>query len=255
MNKKELREILFRIRDESKGNDEVLKIINNILGRVDMKAEDEIERITRDFDETKIREYIANKIEKARTRDENSFFNKVNEFFEYGITSATVHLHLPGDFHKMFEKNGKIKGSAIITRKLIDAAYEINNRRNMGDEKLKKCDSFYMISPIFYAPTFYPKILRNNNIRDRMQIETPIFKLFKLMGLDTRTYMRENLQDSEFVKNNEEAKLAVKTFGTKRDVGAVALTFDKFNSKKFQRNLKRVTKILDRALESEKEER
>lgn len=182
-------------------------------------------------------------------------FIKINDFFEYGIDGDCVTFHLPGDFHDMFENLGKVKASAIIAKELIDAVTRINNQRNMGDSKLKKCSCIYMISPIFYAPSFYPKELRYETIRDTIKIETPIFKFFNIMGIKTATYTRQELQNNDFVKNNKEAQTAVKHFGTNKDVGAAILTFEELNSKEFQIKLKIANKSLQMISRKNKEER
>lgn len=246
MNKNDVKKLLFSIRTSENTAE-----VNNILGKIDMMTDEEIENKTKNFSKEQIEQFFKSKIENRN----NSHFTKVNDFFEYGISGGCVHLHLPGDFHSMFEKLGKVKASAAIAKNLIDAATKINNQRNSGDSKLANCTSLYMISPIFYSPTFYPKILRNKDVRDNKKIETPIFKIFKLMGLETNTYTREELQNSEFVQNNKEAKLAAKNFGTNKDVGAAILSFEKFNSKKFQTRLKKINSILGKISEKSKEER
>lgn len=249
MNKKDVKKILFAIRTS-----ENEAIVNNIIGEIDMMTDEEIEDKTKNASEMQIKQHFENQI-KNRSNRENSQFTKVNDFFEYGISGGCIHLHLPGDFHKMFEKLGKVRASAVIAKQLIDAVTKINNQRNTKDSRLEKCTSIYMISPIFYSPTFYPRALRNNSIREKIRIETPIFKMFNLMGLETTTYTREELQNPNFVRNNKEAQLAVKNFGDDRDVGAASLSFEKFNSKKFQARLKKVNKILERITEPIKEER
>lgn len=246
MNKNDVKKLLFSIRTSENTAE-----VNNILGKIDMMTDEEIENKTKNFSKEQLEQFFKSKIENRN----NSHFTKVNDFFEYGISGGCVHLHLPGDFHSMFEKLGKVKASAAIAKNLIDAATKINNQRNSGDSRLANCTSLYMISPIFYSPTFYPKILRNKDIRDNKKIETPIFKIFKLMGLETNTYTREELQNSEFVQNNKEAKLAAKNFGTNKDVGAAILSFEKFNSKKFQTRLKKINLILEKISEQSKEER
>lgn len=246
MNKNDVKKLLFSIRTLENQAE-----VNNMLGKIDMMTDEEIENKTKNFSKEQLEQFFKSKIEN-RT---NSYFTKVNDFFEYGISGECVHLHLPGDFHKMFEKLGKVKASATIAKNLIDAATKINNQRNSGDSRLANCTSLYMISPIFYSPTFYPKILRNKDVRDNKKIETPIFKIFKLMGLETNTYTREELQNSEFVQNNKEAKLAAKNFGTNKDVGAAILSFEKFNSKKFQTRLKKINSILEKISEQSKEEK
>lgn len=248
MKKEEARKILFSMR-----NPENEAIINNVLGKIDMMPEDVFECKCKDMAETEIREYIKKQIN-IRTTNEDSNHININKFFEYGIAGNCVHLHLPGDFHEMFEKLGKIKASAIIARYLIDAITRINNQKNMGDSKLENCSSIYMISPIFYSPTFYPKALRSKKVRDNVKIETPIFKLFKLMGLETKTYIKEDLQNPKFVENNEEAKLAVKNFGTKMDVGTASLSFKKLNSKRFQTRLNKISEMLEKIGEPIKQE-
>ncbi len=256
MNKKEAKQIIFSIR-----NSENEAIVNNLLGIIDTKSDKQIEAMVNKirivFNKEKgeeieaIKQYIEMEKEKQNRRNEP--FKKINDFFEYGINGDCVHFHLPGDFHSMFKKLGIVKAGAVIAQSLIDAASKINNQRNMGDQNLKKCTSMYMMSPIFYAPTFYPESLRN--IRDKVKIETPIFKIFKLMGLKTATYTAEELKDTDFVKNNKEAKNAVKNYGTDKDVGTAIISFEKFNSEKFQRRLKRLDKFLDKISPKIREER
>lgn len=260
MNKKEVKGILFSIRTP-----ENEAVVNYVLGEIDMKTDEEVEEIVKklliEFNMEKgqeieaIERFIEKKKEKESQNRSEFPFKKINEFFEYGINGDCVHFHLPGDFHSMFQKYGIVKASAEIAKKLIDAANRINNQRKMGDQRLEKCSSMYMISPIFYSPTFYPKVLRDKNIRANIKIETPIFKIFKLMGLETATYTREELQNDDFVKNNKEAALAVKNFGNNRDVGAAILSFEKFNSKKFQARLKKVNLILEKISNQKREER
>jgi len=74
-----------------------------------------------------------------------------------------------------------------------------------------------MISPIFYSPTFYPNSLRSKIVREHINVETPIFKIFRILGLKTASYTKEQLQDTEFVNNNSEAQLAIKHFGNEKE--------------------------------------
>ena len=187
--------------------------------------------------------------------NESGYFIKVNNFFEYTISEEYVDLHLQGDFHDMFEELGKRKASAIIAKKLIEAVTIINNKRSMGDLKLKKCSSIHMRSPIFYAPTFYFKSLRNQHVRDKIKIESPICTMFRLLGIKTDTYTIDELKNPKFVQQNKEAQIAVKDFGPNKDVGIVDLPFDKFNSKGFQEKLRILNKVFVKLLGPNKEER
>lgn len=244
MNKMEIKELLDSLKYEKP---EKLDEINYLIKKLEGKSEKEVENLK--YSKEELKELFLNMLE--REKNESSKNSSVNKLFEYGISGDCVHLHLPGDFHKMFQKFGKIKASAEIGKYLIDAVNKINNYREMGDAELKKCSSIYMISPIFYAPTFYPNLLRNGLVRGNIKTETPIFKLFRLMGLETRTYLKEDL----YKPKNDEAKLAVKHFGSEKDIGAVSLSFEKLNSGKFKRKLSLVSNFLDRiSKEIEKDE-
>jgi len=122
MNKKDVKKILLLLTNTAT-NEEKKKIIF-LLGNVDGMSDKEIEKITNNFDEVKLLEYLKEKISTHSSR--TSSFIKANDFFEYGITGETVHLHLPGDFHNMFKELGTLKSSAIIARFLIDAVEKIN---------------------------------------------------------------------------------------------------------------------------------
>lgn len=249
MNKKEVKNILLSLTSTS-NNEEKQKIIF-LLGKLDGMSDEEVEKITNNFDEVKLKEFLKEKISIHSSR--TSYFIKANNLFEYGINGDCVHLHLPGDFHNMFKELGTIKSTAIIAKSLINAVENINTRRNIGDPNLSNCSSIYMISPIFYSPTFYPSTLRSKIIRDHINIETPIFKIFKMLGIETHSYMKEQLQKSDFVNNNPEAQLAIKHFGNEKDVGVASLTFEKFNSKNFQNKLKKLSSFLEKISNSEKE--
>lgn len=249
MKKKDVKKILFTLRTI-----ENEQIVNRILGEIDMIPEKEFDDKLKNASEEQIKEYFEKKIEKKKNRRVFPFI-EINDFFEYGINDDCVTFHLPGDFHDMFQKLGTLKASATICKSLIDAAIKINNKKNTGDLELEKCSYMYMISPIFYAPSFYPRELRNNTIRDYIKIETPIFKLFNLMGLETTTYTRQELRNYDIVKNNTEAQVAIKHYGTDKDVGSAKISFEKFNSKEYQRKLKRVNKILEIISRPSREER
>ena len=247
MNKKVVKKILLSMQTFENS-----EAINYYLGKVDLMSDTKIENITKTFTEEQLKEYINQKISARLTRDVSNF-KKANSFFEYGISGDCIHLHLPGDFHHMFNTLGKTKASATIAKSLIDAVKKINTQRENGETSLKDCSKIYMLSPIFYSPTFYPSFLRYKLVRYSINFETPIFKLFRLMGLKTNTYTCEQLQDLEFLNNVPEAQNAVKHFGKTKDIGSVSLDFETFNSKKFQKKLKKVSCFLDRLLENEKE--
>ena len=246
MNKKDIKKILLSLDN----NDNTQAVIF-LLGKLDMMSDEEIENKTKNFDKSQSEEYIKEKISAHSSR--TSAFIKVNDFFEYGINGETVHLHLPGDFHNLFKNLGTIKASALIARSLIDATEKINEKKENGDKNLSKCSSIFMISPIFYSPTFYPNVLRTKIVRDHINIETPIFKIFKILGLKTTSYTKEQLQNSNFLNSNPEAQLAIKHFGNEKDVGAASLSFEKYNSEKFQRKLKKLSSFLEKISNSEKE--
>ncbi|MGM9970001.1 MAG: hypothetical protein ACI35S_06365 [Anaeroplasma sp.] len=240
------------MNNEYKEEEEKVTVVTKYLKSLDSKSEKEIEKSTEGFTEEHLRQFINIKIEKALTRTESHAFTKVNEFYEYGISGETLHLHLPGDFHEMFKEKGKVKGSAILLKELIDAVDKINEQKNIGNINLKECKQIYMISPIFYAPIFYPKKLREPIVRSIVKPETPIFKLFRAMGMETKTFTKEDLRNSKFLEENSSARLAVKNFGINKDVGEVSLSFEKLNSRKFQRNLQRVDKILNKIINPNK---
>lgn len=247
MNRKELKNIL-----NSMENNQNRDAIIMLLGKIDMLPDEKIEDITKQYNSKQIKEIIKGKIEETQSAQNiSSDKTKVNDFIEYGISENCVHLHLPGDFHAMFKKMGNVKASATIGNYLVDAINKINQKRNDGEKMLEQCFGIYMISPIFYAPAFYPRKLRENN---KIKIKPPILKLFELMGAETHGYTTEELNREGFLETNSEAALAGKIFGKNKDIGTASISFDKINSRKFQRKLNKVSKFLDKFTEPVRED-
>ena len=74
------------------------------------------------------------------------------------------------------------------------------------------------------------------------------------MGAETHGYTTEELNREGFLETNSEAALATKIFGKSKDVGTASISFDKINSRKFQRKLNKVSKFLDKFIEPLRED-
>lgn len=200
MTKKEIKKILMSMRTPE--ND---SIVTPLLGEIDMMDEKTIEKHLQKIGDTEelIRNFFKNIIIQ-RTAELNPKHYPINSMFTYGINSNVVHLHLPGDFHQMWNEIGPHRTIDTINLHLIDALDRVKEMRDDGFYRFKDKDSIYMISPVL--------IKKELSFLEDLYFQTSYFK-------------RANLNDEEFLKNNSEAQLAVKIFGKNHSIGTASLKF------------------------------
>lgn len=193
--------------------------VNSLLGKIDLLSDKKIQSMVSQIGNTEedIKNYLQSKLEKTQnhTHEEHT---PINEMFTYGISSGTIHLHMPVDLHQMISERGISKTVDTVNLFLLDAIERIRRLQSDGYLKFKEKDSIYMISPILVGR-----------------------ELKFLNGLDftTQTYKKKDLQNSEFVSQNPEAQLATHIFGTDKTIGTAKISMDIINSSEWQekRNL------------------
>ena len=238
MTKNEILELL----NEIYSNNPDFESINRYITKVELMPEEELNHRTTELNRESLEKFIKNEIEKEK---QSAVYNKnipLNDYFEYGINEDTIHIHLPKDLRKEFRTYGVKKTLAQIGIYLIAAVNKINNKRNSGNEELKKCKQVYMMSPIFYSRKFYPEKLRRMN--DSISIESPVLILFKKLGINTRTITAQQIQNKKNLEEDSEIQLAYKHFGDKKDIGIASLDFEQLNTQKWKNILKYSDKIL-----------
>ena len=102
MNKEEVKNILISIRTP-----ENEKLVNYLLGEIDIMDEASIEQATAKLGNNKesIKDFFAKKIAE-RQLNQNEEKYPINDMFTYGIAGDCIHLHLPTDLHESIAKNG-----------------------------------------------------------------------------------------------------------------------------------------------------
>lgn len=208
MKKSEIKNILFSMRTTE--NEE---IINNLLGKIDLLGEEKLQDILGKIgdNEENIRNYLQEKINSLQGKYETH--TKINRMFSYGISGNTIHLHMPVDLHKMFEKIGIPKTINTFNLYLLDAIDRIRIMRAEGFYKFIDKDNIYMIAPI----------LRKRELKFLNELE------FK-----TQMLKKKDLQDEQFVSEHSDAQLATKIFGNNKDVGTAIIGLNVINSKEWQ---------------------
>ena len=219
MKKLEIKNILFSMRTT-----ENEKIINNLLGKIDLLGEEKLQDILGKIgnNEENIRNYLQEKINSLQGKHETH--TKINRMFSYGISGNTIHLHMPVDLHEMFAKIGIPKTMNTFNLYLLDAIDRIRMMQAEGFYKFIDKDNIYMISPI----------LRKRELKFLNELE------FK-----TQMLKKKDLQDKQFVSEYSDAQLATKIFGNNKDVGTAIIGLDVINSEEWQEKKAKQIKIFN----------
>lgn len=212
MKKDEIKSLLMSMRSAENES-----VINYLLGKIDMMDDHSIEEAANKVgnNESSLREFFTRKIAEVQERNTHEEHKPINEMFTYGISGGCVHLHLPGDLHRMLSEKGFSGTMDTVNLYLLDAIDKINNSRNLG--RFQGQDSIYMISPILLG--------REMKFLDGLDFET-------------HSYRKGKLSDKDFISNNPEASLAVSIFGDDKNIGTAKIGFDKINSKEWQEKKK-----------------
>lgn len=209
MTKKEIKKILMSMRTPENET-----VITPLLGEIDMMNEKTIQQHLQEIGDTEesVRNFFEKSISKALANTTEKH-TPINDMFTYGTNGDCIHLHLPGDFHQMWNEIGPIKTISTINLNLLDAIDRIQKMRDDGFYKFKDKNSIFMISPI----------LRGSEL-----------KFLENLDFETSLYKKKDLQDEEFVQGNHDAQLAVKIFGKDHSVGTASLKFEIMQTKDWQ---------------------
>lgn len=221
MTKRDIKNILMSMR-----NPENEAIINNFLGKIDIMAEQELQKYLEKIgnNEESIRNFFESKIsEKLRSQSEKKF--PINDMFTYGIAENCIHLYLTEDFDEMLRKEGPFRTIDIINLYLFDAIDRIKQSRDDGDYRVQGKDSIYMISPIL--------------------IEREM-KFLDSMNFKTHLYRKKDLNDDKFIEKYPEAKLATQIFGKDKNIGTASIDFATIASEKWQNKKKQIVKEFEK---------
>lgn len=220
MNKKDIKMILMSMRTS-----ENEKIINNLLGKVDMIDDIVLQNAVEQVGGTKedVRAFWEKKISGKRY-DKTEKHIPINDMFFYGISENNIHLHLPVDLHQMISQKGISRTIDIVNLYLLDAIDRLKALKDEGYYKFQGKTGIYMISPLLAG-------------RERKFLED--------LDFSTRIYKKKELNNEEFLKENIEAKLATDVFGKGKQVGVASIKFDTISSKEWQEKKRQVIKDLE----------
>lgn len=209
MNKNDVKIILMSLRNNDNENQ-----VNNLLGKIDLLSEENLQKMIDEFGDDK--ESIRDYLQKRLSQTQNSIHEKhvpINKMFEYGISGTCIHLHMPVDLHEMISNIGIKKTVDTVNLYLLDAIEKIRKLQNNGFYKFDGKDSIYMISPILVG--------REMNFLEELDFKT-------------HSYTKKDLQNEVFVTEHSEAQLAVKVFGINNNVGTAQIGLDIVNSEQWQ---------------------
>lgn len=215
--KEKIKSVLLKLRNRKNS-----LVVNFYLGKLDIMEDDEIQNLLEKTgsSEEEIKKFLTTKISMAmEKRKHQSKRYPLNEMFYYGITGNCAHLHLvPKDLHPLL-KNGSHYLVCIHNIYLLEAINKIKDMKQHSNDALSEVENVYMISPIFHSPTFAK--------------EKELDFLQSLM-FDVKSYTSEQLKDDEFTKNNYEAKLTKKIFGSEKSVASAILDINTIASDEWQ---------------------
>ena len=160
---------------------EILLTMKNPDNELDEVSEEELHiRFNQlNISESNIQEYLKALIEKAKSQTESSDkFIPVNEWFCYGRTKNTIHLHLiPKDLRGIKNELGDESFYALYKEQLEDFLAKMQTIF-LEDPSIK---SLFAVSPIFYNPNItliheslgFDKLIEIdlNNNSDNMSVE------------------------------------------------------------------------------------
>lgn len=195
-------------------NEENADAVNNLLGTLDMKSEEEVQKLIKNHGGTKeaVKSVLENAIvKKMRTNEEKH--QPINDMITYGRTRGTLHLHLPGNLMRVMKERGLTGTMDLVNAKLLDALERIGKMKQVDDPRTKGVDQVFMISPIL--------IKRELEFLEQFDFQT---------GLITK----KQLKDPKFVAEHPETELPIRIFGTDRNVGFAKLPIEMLQDKNWQ---------------------
>ena len=222
MKKEEIKKILMEMRTAENESQ-----VNNMLGKIDLIPEEKLELMIIQIgdDEESIKKYLKGRLDEKQNDEKFP----INQMFEYGISETCVHLHMPVDLHSLIAKIGIKRTVDTVNLQLLDAIEKIKQLKNDVYYRVRDIDSIYMISPILIGREM---------------------KFLNGLDFETQIYTKKDLQNEEFVNENQEAKLATNIFGNKQNVGVAKIDFETINSEKWNEKIEGIlNKLKETAIE------
>lgn len=209
MNRSEVEDIL-----ESLKTSENEEIVAKLLEKVKLINDVLLQNAIKEAGGTKeaITEFFKKKISEMRNNNTHDHI-PINEMFSYGIAGDCIHLHLPMDLHSLISERGLAGTIDTVNLYLLDAIDKIKNLRDSGFDRFQGKRSIYMISPILLGREL---------------------KYLSKIDFETRAYKKKDLNSEEFLKENPEATLATRIFGTGKNIGTAKIDFDVIDSDEWQ---------------------
>ena len=229
MTKTNIKEIIMSMRTSDNENE---KIVNNLLGQIDLLTNEKITSIVSQIGDSEesiknyIQNYIQTKLEKQQEHH-HAEHTPINEMFTYEIrrSRSTISLHMPFDLRKMISENGIPTTRDTVNLHLLDAIERIRKLQKQGDPKFIGKENIYMISPLL--------------------VGSSEMRFLNGLGFETQTYTRKQLQNDKFVSEHPEAELAIKVFGKQNAVGTAIIGLDVINSAEWQKKRKSQVKAFE----------
>ena len=176
MNKDNVRELLINLKTSDNEN-----AVNYLLDKLDQVSSEELNELfeQKNISENNIKEFLQSLIEKNLTQEETTEnFIGVNDWFCYGRTGDTIHMHLiPKDLRGVKKELGD-EGFYNLYKEQLEDFLSKMQALFLEDPSI---NSLFAVSPIFYNPNItqvhedlgFNKVVEVdlNNENDNMSVE------------------------------------------------------------------------------------
>ena len=176
MNKDNVRELLINLKTSDNEN-----AVNYLLDKLDQVSSEELNELfeQKNISENNIKEFLQSLIEKNLTQEETTEnFIGVNDWFCYGRTGDTIHMHLiPKDLRGVKKELGD-EGFYNLYKEQLEDFLSKMQALFLEDPSI---NSLFAVSPIFYNPNItqvhedlgFNKVVEVdlNNENDKMSVE------------------------------------------------------------------------------------
>ena len=209
MNKDNVRELLINLKTFDNEN-----AVNYLLDKLDQVSSEELNELfeQKNISENNIKEFLQSLIEKNLTQEETTEnFIGVNDWFCYGRTGDTIHMHLiPKDLRGVKKELGDEGFYNLYKEQLKDFLSKMQ-ALFLEDPSI---NSLFAVSPIFYNPNItqvhedlgFNKVVEVdlNNENDNMSVEQKEYflNMFNKGDNNKRVYYakmtREELLENDY---------------------------------------------------------
>ena len=143
-----------------------------------------------------------------------------NNLFSYNVDGQYIYLHMIHYLKKLIYIYGASKVRKILNLQLLVAIEKITKLIDQGNTELKGKKYLYMLSPLLFGETE--------------------LNFLKELGFETKSFKRGDLRDKTFVNNDDDARLAVFSFGENLNVGKAQISIDQIKSPEFITKIKAI---------------